>query len=481
MFKRVISEDKRIFAKMNNTQKPSNNSNMTEQDPNREIQDFISEGISNIILSKPEYHGENMSPLSKETYNLNSKNIYYMNFSPKNDDTSTSALTHNDDYMELMTNADMSYMTSLTKNEVNGNETNHVRTMDNQLLLFGDKLDNFESSLSYQFGIIDTIKNALGSNPNENYSDLTISSPDSGQMMISRPDFQDDKSEGISKNFCNELSYGEHIIYNKIDTLQKMIKNMVMTMHEKYNVDSNLKYDAFPRDSTNESNYDFTLAQLFSQKSPRRSFLKILASHGVIGSFFGSNGHRVQALQQEFSVNVSVTTKRIHFPGSNNKGVLLINGKLYNILKVLRPLYRAIQEEVIRLLIDESVRIEPSKIRLEIEVLIPESLRFTMDRNKHFKQIMDMTGANIRVIKQTYEDGPVQERVLVLFGSQNEVELALEKIALMIQDDTGFKHYTYMNYPELTIALNGNDRAIRYYQKKFEAENKCKKNSNVKI
>ncbi|KAF5153275.1 hypothetical protein TpMuguga_04g02670 [Theileria parva strain Muguga] len=460
---------------MENPQRTSNNSNKTEPDQNRDIQDFINEGISNIILSKSDYHGENMTNLNKEAYDINSKNSYYMNFSSKNEDTNKSSMIHADDAIDLMTNGDMSYTRSLAKTEVDGNDMNYVRTMDSQLLVFGDKLDNFESSLAYQFGIIDTIKSALGGNPNENYYDLTISSPDSNQMIITRPDFQDDRSERVSKDFSKELTYGEHIIYNKIDTLQKMIKNMVMTMHEKYNVDSNLRYEAFLKDSGNESTYDFTLAQMFSQKSPRRSFLKLLASHGVIGSFFGSNGHRVQALQQEFSVNVSVTTKRIHFPGSNNKGVLLINGKLYNILKVLRPLYRAIQEEVIRLLIDESVRIEPSKIRLEIEVLIPESLRFTMDRNKYFKQIMDMTGANIRVIKQTYEDGPVQERVLVLFGSQNEIELALEKIALMIQEDSGFKHYTYMNYPELTIALNANDQALRYYQKKFECDNKFKK------
>ena len=89
----------------------------------------------------------------------------------------------------------------------------------------------------------------------------------------------------------------------------------------------------------------FHLAGSFSKNQNKKSLLKVLAGHGVIGSFFGANGYRVQAVQQNYEVNISVTTKRVHYPGSNNKGILLFQGKLTNILQALRPLYKAIQEE----------------------------------------------------------------------------------------------------------------------------------------
>ncbi|UKJ89874.2 hypothetical protein MACJ_003128 [Theileria orientalis] len=442
------------------------------QNSSRDIQDYINEGISNIIISNSDYNLDNIKLFQKDTLDLNTPEETYLNSLLKNDETNKSGLTHIDDTNELRSSIDMFYLNNLGKSDTEPSDFNYMKNLENHLLFFENNIHNIEPNLSYRFGLMENSKsNTLGNSSSSTNYDYNVSSSANSPYIVNN-DYSEEKSDKNAK----ELSYGEHIIYNKIETLQRMIKHMVMTIHEKYNTDSNLRYEAFLNETVNESIYDFTLAQIFSQKNQRRSSLKLLASHGVIGSFFGSNGHRVQALQQEFSVNVSVTTKRIHFPGSNNKGVLLINGKLYNILKVLRPLYRAIQEEVIRLLIDDSVRIEPSKIRLEIEVLIPESLRFTMDRNKHFKQIMEMTGANIRVIKQTYEDGPVQERVLVVFGTQNEVELAIEKIALMIQDDVGFKHYSYMNYPDLTVALNANDFTVRYHQKKSEIDlNKCKK------
>ncbi|CCF75420.1 telomere elongation protein [Babesia microti strain RI] len=195
----------------------------------------------------------------------------------------------------------------------------------------------------------------------------------------------------------------------------------------------------------------FLEAEKFVSCNGKKSLFKLLAGHGVVGSFFGANGHRIQALQHEHDITVSVTTKRIHFPGSNNKGVLLFQGKLTNILRSLRPLYKAMQEETARLLLDDEY-FPSDKIRLEIEVLVPESLRFTMDRNRDFKKIMETSGCNMRVIKQTYEDPPVQERVLVIFGNQQQVEIAIEKVALLIQDDSHLKYYGYMKYPDLTIA-----------------------------
>ncbi|AFZ81521.1 hypothetical protein BEWA_009350 [Theileria equi strain WA] len=262
------------------------------------------------------------------------------------------------------------------------------------------------------------------------------------------------KNKGLSSKV---LTYGEEIICNKIESLQRALKTLLVAVHEKGKIDDVKSELSFTEDTDELLLYSFNLAELHSQKNPKKSSLKILASHGVIGSFFGSNGHRIQALQQEHSVNVSVTTKRVHFPGSNNKGVLLIHGRLPNVLKVLRPLYKAMQEEIIRLFIDDTVKIKAHNVRLEIEVLITESLRFVMDRNKYFKQIMQISGANMRVIKQTFEDGPVQERVLVIFGKQKEVEIALEKVAIMIQDDLNFRFYSYMNYPDLTVSTNVND------------------------
>ena len=75
-----------------------------------------------------------------------------------------------------------------------------------------------------------------------------------------------------------------------------------------------------------------------------------------------------------------------------------------------------------------------------------------MDRNRNFRTVMEETGSNIRVIKQTFEDGFIQERVLVIFGRRNEVEAAIEKIAILLQDETHLRNYSYMKYPDLTLA-----------------------------
>ena len=83
--------------------------------------------------------------------------------------------------------------------------------------------------------------------------------------------------------------------------------------------------------------------------------------------------------------------------------------------------------------------------------MIPESLRFKMDRARKFTPLMEETGANIRVIKQLYDEGEVQERLLVLFGKQRDVEMALEKVGILLQE-SDMRTYKFMKYPDLTYA-----------------------------
>ena len=80
-------------------------------------------------------------------------------------------------------------------------------------------------------------------------------------------------------------------------------------------------------------------------------------------------GYRIQKIQRDYGITVNVTKQRTHFPGSNNKGVLLFNGPLVYILLALRELYVSMKEEACRTFF-EGLEIPADKLKVYISAMI---------------------------------------------------------------------------------------------------------------
>lgn len=199
--------------------------------------------------------------------------------------------------------------------------------------------------------------------------------------------------------------------------------------------------------------------------------LKIVVNHAVAGLYIGKNGAHLKMLQTKYQFKLTQSGRGakgdftgVGYPCHRTNTTLLFQGNLVDILYGLRPLYKIIQSDILALdeKSNELLCGRKLKVKFELNLVVPADRKriLLQDTGRRCMQLRNASGVEIIAGKQNFEVGNIKESIVTLFGFQENVERAMEWLAIFLQESPAITSgdYYFMDYPKYTTAIPENNR-----------------------
>ena len=235
-------------------------------------------------------------------------------------------------------------------------------------------------------------------------------------------------------------------LINQTNRLQLNDTNLT-TMNSEYDreIESDQKH------SNSSTIFNANSIPLDAASDAKSLALKFLVSALYCGSVIGKAGSNIRMFQAESNTQIKVSQNNSYFPGTNRDRIVLVQGKIFNMMKGISLIVRCISDE------HEGYT---SNGLLTFRLIIPElACGLIIGRNgTTVKEIHTKSGARISLNDRQFQD--LHERVLTMSGTIDEILHATSLVLHKFAEDEKCGTYRYVSTNYNRCYYNNNNNRI---------------------
>ncbi|KAF8821464.1 hypothetical protein IE077_001997 [Cardiosporidium cionae] len=187
------------------------------------------------------------------------------------------------------------------------------------------------------------------------------------------------------------------------------------------------------------------------------TIVKLLVSHLVAGGIIGRNGQEITSLQQLHRVHIKLSASREFFPGTQDR-VVLLSGSRSSVLSALKYIITRVRDEALQDAWENGkTQTTCTNAQMNLKLVVPKaSVGILIGKSgSQVKEMQEITGCKIYILKDNYDAMRVKERVCLLWGNEQQVEEATCLIISTIQGERRCELPENVSYNNYTSQYSG--------------------------